>query len=117
MLRVEQLVKTFAGDHGPSKDAGEDGAPRRVFAVNGVSFTVEEGEMFTLLGPSGCGKSTTLRSIAGLEDPDSGIIALKDRVLYSRVGKGKPTNVAVHDRGLGMVFQSYAIWPHMTVFD
>src|SRR5919112_2039057 len=116
MLRVEQLVKTFAGDHGHSDD-DEQGASRRVFAVNGVSFTVEEGEMFTLLGPSGCGKSTTLRSIAGLEDPDSGTIALRDRVLYSRSGRSRPTNVAVHDRGLGMVFQSYAIWPHMTVFD
>jgi iron(III) transport system ATP-binding protein len=123
MLRIEQLVKTFAGDHGGGKGKGkgtgddEDAAPRRVFAVNGVSFTVEEGEMFTLLGPSGCGKSTTLRSIAGLEDPDSGTIALRDRVLFSRSGRSRPTNVAVHDRGLGMVFQSYAIWPHMTVFD
>jgi iron(III) transport system ATP-binding protein len=117
MLRVDQLVKTFANDHGPSKDDDEDGAARRVFAVNGVSFTVEEGEMFTLLGPSGCGKSTTLRSIAGLEDPDSGTIALKDRVLYAKSGRSRPVNVAVHDRGLGMVFQSYAIWPHMSVFD
>jgi iron(III) transport system ATP-binding protein len=118
MLRIENLVKTFAGDHAPSADDDEDHekSPRRVFAVNGVSFTVEEGEMFTLLGPSGCGKSTTLRSIAGLEDPDSGTIALKDRVLYSRAKGSKPVNVAVHDRGLGMVFQSYAIWPHMTVF-
>jgi iron(III) transport system ATP-binding protein len=118
MLRIEQLVKTFAGDHGLAKDDDEEQAkkPRRVFAVNGVSFTVEEGEMFTLLGPSGCGKSTTLRAIAGLEDPDSGTIALKDRVLYSRSAQGKPVNVAVHERGLGMVFQSYAIWPHMTVF-
>jgi iron(III) transport system ATP-binding protein len=116
MLRVEQLVKTFAGDQGAGKDDPEAG-PRRVHAVNGVSFTVEEGEMFTLLGPSGCGKSTTLRSIAGLEDPDSGTIALRDRVLFSRSGRAKPVNVAVHDRGLGMVFQSYAIWPHMTVFD
>jgi iron(III) transport system ATP-binding protein len=116
MLRVDQLVKTFAGDHGAAKDDEEATGPRRVFAVNGVSFTVEEGEMFTLLGPSGCGKSTTLRSIAGLEDPDSGTIALKDRVLFSRSGRSKPVNVAVHDRGLGMVFQSYAIWPHMTVF-
>jgi iron(III) transport system ATP-binding protein len=118
MLRIDNLVKTFAGDHGPSKDDDDlEKTPRRVFAVNGVSFTVEEGEMFTLLGPSGCGKSTTLRSIAGLEDPDSGTIALKDRVLYSRSKGTKPTNVAVHDRGLGMVFQSYAIWPHMTVFE
>lgn len=117
MLRVEQLVKTFAGDQGGGKDDEQEAGPRRVFAVNGVSFTVAEGELFTLLGPSGCGKSTTLRSIAGLEDPDSGSIALQDRVLFSRSGRTKPVNVAVHERGLGMVFQSYAIWPHMTVFD
>ena len=105
MLRVDQLVKTFAGDNHSSKDDDEqEGTSRRVFAVNGVSFTAEEGEMFTLLGPSGCGKSTTLRAIAGLEDPDSGTIALKDRVLYSRSTGGRPVNVAVHDRGLGMVF-------------
>jgi iron(III) transport system ATP-binding protein len=116
VLRVEQLVKTFAGEHGGGDD-DTNGSPRRVFAVNGVTFTVEEGEMFTLLGPSGCGKSTTLRAIAGLEDPDTGKIALSNRVLYSRSNGSKPINVPVHDRGLGMVFQSYAIWPHMTVFD
>ena len=117
MLRVSHLVKTFAGDQAPSEEGGQGGPARRVFAVNDVSFSVEEGEMFTLLGPSGCGKSTTLRSIAGLEDPDSGTIELSDRVLFSRGRGGKPVNVAVHDRGLGMVFQSYAIWPHMSVFD
>ncbi|MEX2291630.1 MAG: ABC transporter ATP-binding protein [Mycobacteriales bacterium] len=110
-------MKTFAGDHSGGKDDEQETGSRRVFAVNGVSFTVAEGELFTLLGPSGCGKSTTLRSIAGLEDPDSGSIALQERMLFSRQGRSKPVNVAVHERGLGMVFQSYAIWPHMTVFD
>ena len=73
-----------------------------------------EGEVFTLLGPSGCGKTTTLRCIAGLEQPDAGEIRLADRVLFSAEGR---TFVPANDRGLGMVFQSYAIWPHMNVFD
>src|SRR5215217_353773 len=85
-----------------------------VNAVDGVSFTIARGEIFTLLGPSGCGKTTTLRLVAGLEEPDGGEISIA----------GKP--VAVPARGfylppekrqLGMVFQSYAIWPHLTVFE
>ena len=120
MLRIEQLVKSFDGERKKrgSKAVGADTAGARVFAVNNVSFTVPEGELFTLLGPSGCGKTTTLRSVAGLESPDSGEIALSDRVLFSRSATGKArTNVPANARGLGMVFQSYAIWPHMTVFD
>ena len=109
MLSVENLVKSYDPDTG--------GDP--VLAVDDVSFTVADGEMFTLLGPSGCGKTTTLRSVAGLERPDAGRIAVDDRVLFARDPDGAtpPVDVAVNRRGLGMVFQSYAIWPHMTVFD
>jgi iron(III) transport system ATP-binding protein len=67
MLTIDHLVKSFAGDK-----AKKGQGPTTVFAVNDVSFEVKEGELFTLLGPSGCGKTTTLRSIAGLEKPDSG---------------------------------------------
>ena len=120
MLRIDNLVKSFDGERKKrsSKAVGADSAGTRVFAVNDVSFEVPDGELFTLLGPSGCGKTTTLRSIAGLESPDSGEIALSDRVLFSRSTTGRArTNVPANARGLGMVFQSYAIWPHMTVFD
>src|SRR4051812_33406865 len=104
MLRVTDLCKAF-------KDETKTG---RVRAVDDVSFTVEDGHFFTMLGPSGCGKTTTLRCIAGLERPDSGEIAVGDRVLYSGA---KGLSVAANHRNLGMVFQSYAIWPHMNVFD
>ena len=109
MLSVENLVKSYDPETG--------GDP--VLAVDDVSFTVADGEMFTLLGPSGCGKTTTLRAVAGLERPDAGRIAVDDRVLFARdpAGATPPVDVAVNRRGLGMVFQSYAIWPHMTVFD
>jgi iron(III) transport system ATP-binding protein len=82
--------------------------------VFGVSFEARTGEMFTLLGPSGCGKTTTLRSIAGLEQPDLGLISLEGQPLYDA---SKRVNVPMYDRDIGMVFQSYAIWPHMTVFE
>jgi len=82
-------------------------------AVNGVSFRVERGQFYTLLGPSGCGKTTTLRSVAGLERPDAGTIRINGRtVSSSATGEWVPPN----RRAIGMVFQSYAIWPHMTVF-
>src|SRR5947208_10036741 len=81
-------------------------------ALNGVSLTIEDGDFFTLLGPSGCGKTTLLRCIAGLEVPDSGEIRLGDRVLFSSSAR---VNVAPNRRDLGMVFQSYAIWPHLDV--
>jgi iron(III) transport system ATP-binding protein len=113
MLTIDHLVKSFAGDK-----AKKGQGPTTVFAVNDVSFEVKEGELFTLLGPSGCGKTTTLRSIAGLEKPDSGRIAVGDRVMFSAgVNGGRTVNMPANQRGLGMVFQSYAIWPHMTVFD
>ncbi|HEY0541538.1 MAG TPA: ABC transporter ATP-binding protein [Actinoallomurus sp.] len=110
MLVVDDLVKTFDGSGRRSRAADDT----RVLAVDGVSFDVQDGELFTLLGPSGCGKTTTLRSIAGLERPDGGHIALGDRVLFD--GKRK-INTPANNRRLGMVFQSYAIWPHMSVFD
>jgi iron(III) transport system ATP-binding protein len=119
MLRIEELVKSFEGDAGKRllrRKHGNGEQPTRVMAVDGISFDVEDGQLFTLLGPSGCGKTTTLRSIAGLEKPDAGTIALDDRVLFTRKDR-RTVNVAANQRGLGMVFQSYAIWPHMTVFD
>jgi iron(III) transport system ATP-binding protein len=83
-------------------------------AVNGVSFGVARGELLTLLGPSGCGKTTTLRAIAGLEQPCAGSIVLAGETMYSANAR---RNVATEKRGVSMVFQSYAIWPHMTVFE
>jgi ABC-type Fe3+/spermidine/putrescine transport system ATPase subunit len=83
-----------------------------VVAVRGVSFTVGAGEHLTLLGPSGCGKTTTLRAIAGLEKPASGEIRIGGVPVFS-----PSVNVPAERRGLSMVFQSYAIWPHMSVFD
>ena len=104
MLRVEGLVKSFPGANGG----------RATPAVDGVSLEVEPGLLYTLLGPSGCGKTTTLRCVAGLERPDEGEIVVGGRTLFSaRLGIAVPPN----DRGLGMVFQSYGLWPHMTVFD
>jgi iron(III) transport system ATP-binding protein len=83
-------------------------------AVRGVSFTVAPGEQLTLLGPSGCGKTTTLRAIAGLEQPSAGEIRIAGAPMYSSANH---VNVPAEKRGLSMVFQSYAIWPHMTVFE
>ncbi|HEU4921891.1 MAG TPA: ABC transporter ATP-binding protein [Burkholderiales bacterium] len=103
MLSVSALCTDYVGEHG-----------RTIRAAQDVSFEVPQGKLFTLLGPSGCGKTTTLRSIAGLEKPRSGEIVVGGRVIYSSTqGVFVPPN----HRGLGMVFQSYAIWPHMTVFD
>jgi iron(III) transport system ATP-binding protein len=85
-----------------------------VTAVETVSFTVSEGQQLTLLGPSGCGKTSTLRAVAGLETPTSGIIRVGGKPIFdSKQG----VNVPAEQRGMSMVFQSYAIWPHMTVFD
>jgi iron(III) transport system ATP-binding protein len=102
VLRVTGLKKQFQT---------EQGAP--VTAVDNVSFEVETGKLLTLLGPSGCGKTTTLRSLAGLEEPDAGEIQIGSNIVYSGTrGFSLPPN----RRRVGMVFQSYAIWPHMTVF-
>jgi iron(III) transport system ATP-binding protein len=85
-----------------------------VTAVDGVGFDIAPGEMVTLLGPSGCGKTTTLRAVAGLETPSAGSIRLNGDTVYSA---SERRNVPAEKRGVSMVFQSYAIWPHMTVFD
>jgi ABC-type Fe3+/spermidine/putrescine transport system ATPase subunit len=82
-------------------------------AVNGVSFTVGRGEHLTLLGPSGCGKTTTLRAVAGLEQPSAGAIRIDGQAMYEAGRR----NVPAEQRGVSMVFQSYAVWPHMTVSD
>ncbi|MEW6056903.1 MAG: ABC transporter ATP-binding protein [Bdellovibrionota bacterium] len=79
--------------------------------VDNVTFTVEEGELVTLLGPSGCGKTTVLRMVAGLERPSGGRIWVGDRLFSD-----EKSFVPPHQRGIGMVFQSYALWPHRTVF-
>ena len=101
MISVRDLEKSFAGTRG------------EVRALRGVSFEVGKGELFTLLGPSGCGKTTTLRCIAGLEQPLSGEIRIDDKPVFSAADG---TFIAPERRNIGMVFQSYAIWPHMTVF-
>lgn len=97
-IDVERLVKTFADQN----------------ALDDVEFHVADGELFTLLGPSGCGKSTTLMSIAGFQTPDGGRIAVGGEAFYDRAAK---IDVPAERRNLGIVFQSYAVWPHMTVFD
>ncbi len=103
MLSVSALSKDYRNERG-----------QPVMAARDVTFEVPEGEMFTLLGPSGCGKTTTLRSIAGLERPNAGEIVADGRTVFS---SDRRVFVAPNRRGFGMVFQSYAIWPHMTVFD
>ena len=84
----------------------------KVAAVNNVSLTIESGSFLTLLGPSGCGKTTLLRCVAGLEDPDGGEIYIGDKLVFSHA---KGVSVPAGKRELGMVFQNYALWPHMKV--
>ena len=81
-------------------------------AVPDLDMGIEEGKMLVLLGPSGCGKTSTMRSIAGLETPTAGTITVRGRVVFDAARK---INVPIHKRRIGMVFQSYAIWPHRTV--
>ena len=88
------------------------GAP--VVAVNNINLTIEEGECFSFLGPSGCGKTTTLRMIAGFEDLTEGEIWLGDRAVSI---KQRNLYLPPEQRGLGMVFQSFAVWPHLNVFE
>ncbi len=95
-LQVDHLVKYFGDDR----------------AVDGISFGIEEGKFLTLLGPSGCGKTTTLMCIAGLHKPDAGEIRIGADPVTSIQ---KRVNLAPEKRNIGMVFQSYAIWPHMNV--
>src|SRR5919204_3327886 len=97
-IDVANLVKTFGDQR----------------ALDGVSFEVEEGELFTLLGPSGCGKSTTLLSIAGFQRPDEGRVTIARTPFFDAERR---VNVPAERRNLGIVFQSYAVWPHMTVFE
>jgi iron(III) transport system ATP-binding protein len=101
MIRVENLRKAFK-----TQEGGVD-------ALAGINFEVKPGSFFTLLGPSGCGKTTTLRSVAGLERPDEGEITIGQRKVFS-----SRENIFIpgNKRDVEMVFQSYAIWPHMTVF-
>ena len=96
-LRLERVSKTFTRE-GQSAFA----------AVRDVSLTVEPGELVTLLGPSGCGKTTTLRVVAGFEQPDEGRVY---------VGEQDVTDLMVYRRSIGFVFQSYALFPHLTIFD
>jgi iron(III) transport system ATP-binding protein len=102
VLSVKSLYTEYAAADGQVVKAAQD-----------VSFDVPDGALFTLLGPSGCGKTTTLRSIAGLERPQSGAIEVGKQVVFS---SEKGIFVAPNKRNFGMVFQSYAIWPHMNVF-
>ena len=98
VLRVDELRKRF-GD---------------VEVLKGVSLTLGRGEVVALLGPSGSGKTTILRAVAGLERPDGGQITVNDQVVYD--GERR-MEVPAEQRGLGLVFQSYALWPHKTVFE
>jgi iron(III) transport system ATP-binding protein len=82
-------------------------------AVDNLNLDIEDGEMLVLLGPSGCGKTTTMRSMVGLQDPAAGTITIGDDVVFD---SARGINVPANARNIGMVFQSYAIWPHMTVF-
>ncbi len=90
-----------------------------VIAVDNLNLSVNEGECFSFLGPSGCGKTTTLRMIAGFEDPTEGEIWLGNEPVYISGGSnnGKNVYVPVEKRKLGMVFQAFAVWPHMNVFE
>jgi len=96
-IRLEHVSKRF-----------EHTAKGEVYAVRDVNLTVAPGELLTLLGPSGCGKSTTLRMIAGFEEPDEGIISIEGRDV---------TRVLPNKRGIGFVFQNYALFPHLSIFE
>jgi iron(III) transport system ATP-binding protein len=86
-------------------------------AVDGISFEILGNEFFSLVGPSGCGKTTTLRCVAGLETATSGRIDIKGKTVFSaNGGPAGSTQVPTHERSIGMVFQNYAVWPHMSVF-
>ena len=101
MLTVDNLKMSYGeARRRRARQDEQDGAGTRVYAVGGATFEVHDGELFTLLGPSGCGKTTTLRSIAGLENPDEGRICVGDRVLFDA---GNRVNVPANRRELGMV--------------
>ena len=97
-IKIKSIIKNFGGNS---------------IAVDNLSETFPDGEFVCLLGPSGCGKTTTLRMIAGLETPDSGEIFYGDKTFFSsKTGEF----IKTENRNLGLMFQSYALWPHMTVF-
>src|SRR5688572_10942904 len=96
-VSIESLVKTYADGSGPGN---------RV--VHGISLEIKDREFMVLVGPSGCGKSTTLRMIAGLEEISGGTISIDGSVV---------NNVLPKDRDIAMVFQNYALYPHMSVYD
>ncbi|MGH7831483.1 MAG: ABC transporter ATP-binding protein, partial [Candidatus Binatia bacterium] len=102
MVQIELLEKYF----------GED--KERVHVLKGISLHIPEGSLYTFLGPSGCGKTTTLRCVAGLERPETGKISINGVPVFSSDDR---IYVPTNQRPIGMVFQSYAIWPHMTVFE
>jgi iron(III) transport system ATP-binding protein len=99
-LSVSGLTKSFGSGHS------------KTLAVDDFNVEVKDGELLVLLGPSGCGKSTTIRALAGLETPDAGRIAFGSQVVFDTERR---IEVRPHKRDIGMVFQSYALWPHMTV--
>src|SRR4051794_6776383 len=98
-VRIRSLTKRFGGKSPTT-------------AIDNLDLEIEEGEFLVLLGPSGCGKTTTLRCIAGLETADEGAISFADRAVFDAARR---VNVPPNKRNIGMVFQSYALWPHMTV--
>jgi iron(III) transport system ATP-binding protein len=102
VVEVKNVVKRFRRESGAV-----------VNAIDDVSFEVAAGDFVVLLGPSGCGKTTLLRTIAGLETPDQGDIAISGRTVYSSAGR---VEVPPERRDISMIFQSYALWPHMTAF-
>lgn len=102
MVQIAELEKYF----------GEE--KERVHVLKGISLQIPEGSLYTFLGPSGCGKTTTLRCVAGLERPESGRISIDGKPVFAA---GERVYVPTNRRPIGMVFQSYAIWPHMTVFE
>jgi iron(III) transport system ATP-binding protein len=101
VIRIRNLQKVFLSNRG------------HVRAVDNIDLDVAEGEFVVLLGPSGCGKTTTLRCVAGLEQPDGGTIEIADQVVDSAA---EGIYVPPERRNIGMVFQSYAVWPHLTVY-
>jgi iron(III) transport system ATP-binding protein len=102
MLTVSGLTKSFNSPEG------------RNTVIKGIDFIVQEGDCYALLGPSGCGKTTTLRCVAGLEQADAGVIAIGGQVVSDPAAG---VFIPVHQRPIGMVFQSYAIWPHLDVYE
>ena len=98
ILRINNLSKSFGG-----KQINKN-----------INLSVMAGEMLVVVGPSGCGKTTLLRSIAGLEKPDTGSIRLGERVLFN--ADSPQTNLEPHQRQIGIVFQNYALWPHKNIF-